>query len=326
MAMPPLGFIEPKDRTTEQHDAHAAALSKMLAFPLSWVTLALGQRVILTRALDDPDVIADMGMKFPGFRQLSGSCIGVTEGECTALLSALQRKFADNPTKAFVPWWPYAYGRTRFREGDRGQGEGAVSSVMGTTLEKDGTFARSEAPELPEWDTSDGLALPRSVEMQWSDGGSALVTKYIPLGQTHRFGARTPVSSAQDVLTLIANGYPVANGCAYYIGSGSIHGSGDLAYVRGKYDGRGGHETSWIGAWNHPNDGLLFLYWNHWQASTYPPGPMGEPRCSVWVPESEVTRMLNAGWDGIAHGEAFGLSHVDAFPAQVDKILDWSTI
>ncbi len=323
MAIPPLGFIEPKDRSHLQDAAHQNALGKMRAFSLAPVALAPGQKVILYDFLHDPDVIADMGGLFPGFRQLTGACVGVTEGEITALLSGVQRKLATNPTKAFVPWWPYAYGRTRYNEGDRGQGEGAVSSVMGQTLETEGTFGIGEVAGLKWVDTSDGLCLTKSLEMSWSDGGSSLVSSHIPLGQTHKFGTRGPIYTSQDVTTAIVNGYPVANGCAYYVGTGSIRGTGDTAYVRGRYDGRGGHETSWIGVWNHPNDGLLYLYWNHWAASTYPHDPAGGPRCSVWVPESEVTRMLNGGSNGIDRGEAFAVSHVDYFPSQADEILNW---
>lgn len=326
MPNPPLGFIEPKDRTQDQADAHQAAFNAMRAFALAPVTLNKGDKVILPKFLKHPDVVADMGMEFPGFRQLTGSCVGVTDGEITALISAVQRLLTDGATRAFIPWWPYAYGRTRFNEGDRGQGEGAVSSVMGITLEKDGTFAHGEAPGLPAWDTRDGLAIPAKLEMQWSDGGSKLVTDHLPLGRTHRFGARTPVYDAQAVATLITNGYPVPNGCAYYVSRGAIRGTGADAYVRGKYDGRGGHETSWVGVWNHPNDGMLYLYWNHWDRSTYPDDPAGGPRCSVWVPESEVTRMLNAGGNGIDRGEAFGVSHVDYFPAQPKVLDDWSQL
>lgn len=324
--MPPTGFIEPKDRTKEQADAHAMALAKMKAFTLAPATLAPGQKVMLTDFLKDPDVIADMGELFDGFHQLTGSCVGAAEGNGTATLSAVQRKIADSPTRAFIPWWPYAYGLTRYEEGDRGQGEGAVSSMMGAVLEKYGTFARSEAPGLPDWDRTDGLTLTKKLEFQWSDGGSQIVRQHIALGQTHKFGTRGPVYTAQDVLTAIVNGYPVLNGCALYIGGGAIRGTGDTAYVRGKYDGRGGHETGWHGVWNHPNDGLLFLYWNQWAKNTYPTDPAGGPRCSVWVPESEVTRMLNAGWNGIDRGEAFAISSVSYFPAQADKIVAWASM
>jgi hypothetical protein len=327
MATPPTGFIEPKDRTSDQAAAHQTALAKMKAFTLAPVALPVGTKLMLTDFLDDPEVVTDMGLGFvfPGFHQLTGSCVGAAEGNAIATLSAVQRKIATNPTKAFCPWWPYPYGRTRYNEGDRGQGEGAVSSVMGATLEKEGVFAHNEVQGLPAWNTSDGLSLTKNIEYQWSDGGSNLVTQHIPLGQTHLLGARGPVYSTQDITTAIVNGYPVLNGCAYYVGNGSVRGSGDTAYVRGKYDGRGGHETGFYGVWNHPNDGMLFLYWNQWPVSTYPKDPAGGPRCSVWTPESEVARMLNAGWNGIEHGEAFAVSHVDYFPAQPD-VINWATI
>lgn len=323
MAMPPLGFIEPSQRTKQQADAHADAVSKMRAFSLAPVAIPVGTKIILTDFLRDPDAIADMGMQFPGFRQQTGACVGVTEGEITATLSAVQRKLADNPTKAFIPWWPFAYGRTRLAEGDRGQGEGAVSSVMGATLEKEGTFAPSEASGLPSWDTRDGLALTSSIEMQYSDGASPLNTKWLTLAATHTFGARAPVYDTQSVATAIANGYPVANGCAYYCSGGSLHGSGDAAYVQTQYSGRGGHETSWVGVWNHPTAGMLFLYWNHWDASTYPHDPASQLRCAAWQTEADVAKGLT---NYIDRDEAFAVSHVKGFPAQVDAILDYVNI
>lgn len=325
MATPPLGFILPADRTADQAAAHANALGRMRVFTLAPISIPVGTKIILTDFLKDPDVIADMGMYFPGFRQLTGSCVGVTEGEVTAILSAIQRKLADNPTKAFIPWWPFAYARTRFREGDRGQGEGAVSSVCADTLEHEGTFARLEAPELPAWDTRDGLALTKQIEFQWSDGSIPAVTKYLPLAALHKFGTRGPIATHQDVNAAIANGYIPANGCSYFIGNAKIHGSGDLAYCRGVYDTRGGHETKWIAVWNHPTDGMLYGYKNTWAASTYPVDPAGLDRCSCWTPESEVIRMLDKR-QGIDSGEAWAASHVDGFPAQSDKILSFFNI
>lgn len=327
MTTPLLGFIEPEFRTQQQYDAHVIAVSRMMADPgLTPVTLAKGEKVILSNFFNKQEVIADMGMKFPGFRQLTGSCVGVTLGGIIALHSAIQRMIADAPTKAFIPWWPFTYGRTRYNEGDRGQGEGAVSSVAGDTLDKEGTFARSEVPSLPEWDTRDGLALTSKLEYSWSDGGSSLVKEHLPLGATHTSNAKSIVRTVDQIVTGIANGYPTANGCAYYIGSGSIRGEGADAYVRGTYGPRGGHETHFAGAWHHPNDGLLLGYINTWEALTYPRDPAGLPRCSLWVPADDVQMKLNAGWNGIADGEAWMVSHIDYFPAQVDKIFTYKDI
>lgn len=320
---PPLGFIEPENRTAEQNAAHAAALSTMSVFALPPVTTAGPVKVMLPDFLKDPDVVVDMGMEFPGFRQVTGSCVGVSEGNGTAVLSAVQRKLADNPTLAFIPWWPFAYGRTRYQQGDRRPGEGAVVSVMGKVLEEEGTFASTE-DGLPQYRIDDGLVLDRNTELEWSDGDSSTVMKWMDVGKRHRFGARAVIHDTQSIKSAILNGYPVLNGCRYFIGNGKITGSGDDRYVRGEYDGRGGHATGFHGYWDHPNDGPLFLYWNTWDVRTYPLDPAGGPRCSVWVPEKIVNRRIQDG--SIQYGEMFAISHVDYFPAQVDKILDFTQI
>jgi len=253
------------------------------------------------------------------------NCVGAATGNALTVLSAVQRKIADNPTQAFVNFWPYAYGRTRFNQGDRNPGEGAVSSVMATTLGNDGVLGTHE-PGLPTFTHDDGYTLTKAIEMQWSDGDSPTVTRWLDAGRKHTVGSRGPVYTAEDVKTAILNGYPVLNGCAYFVDNGSIRGSGDSAYVRGRYDSRGGHETGWFGYWDHPDDGPLYLYWNQWTASTYGKDPAGGPRCSVWVPESEVTRMMKAGFGGIVRGEAFAISNLSWFPAQADKILSFTQV
>lgn len=325
MATPPLGFIEPGLRTLEQQRAHDDAVTFMRAFSLPPLPASTGPiEVLLTNFLKDPDVIADMGMQFQGFRQLTGSCVGVTEGEGSAVLSAIQRKLVDNPTKAMIPWWPYAYGRTRYNEGDRGQGEGAVSSVMGRTLETEGTFSKDEAGLPSHFTVNDGLVLTKRIEMDWSDGGSSLVTQWLSTGKQHLFGARAIVSDTESIKTAIANGYPVLNGSSKYIGNASIKGTGSNKVTLGQYDGSGGHETGFYGYKDHPELGPMFLYWNHWDGSTYPVDPAGGPRCSTWVLESVVENAIKKGW--IQYGEMFAVSHLSYFPAQVDKILDFTQI
>lgn len=320
MSTPPLGWIEPKDRTRDQHDAHARALAAMPKFALA--PHAGGPvKVVLTDSWKDPDVVADVGREFTGFHQLTGSCVGASSGNAIFTLAAVQRKLADGPTKAFVPWWPFSYGRTRANEGDRGQGEGAVDSVMGQTLVKEGVIAATESG-LPAFDTSDGYALTEKLEMQWSDGASATVTKWETAARVHPLGAAAPLYSTQDIKTAIVNGYPVLDGCEYYVGNGHVKGSGSNAYATGKYDGRGGHSTCFLGYWDHPTDGPLYLYSNQWPADTYPADPAGGGRCCVWLPESEVAKLFKYGGDG---GETMALSHLNWFPAQ-PGILDWSTV
>lgn len=306
----PLGFILPRDRTQAQHDAHAHALARMPKFAIVGAVLPpKGTKVILTDLWSHPDCVADMGQVFTGFHQNTGSCVGVSAGDAICTLSCVQRLLSEAPTKALIPWWGFNYGRTRYNEGDRGQGEGAVDSVMFEAL-KEGVFDISQ-PGLPQLRTDDGFYCTSREEMQWSDGGSfdpkwATIAKQFPLGTT------ALLHSPQDIAVAVCNGYPVLDGCDNYAGNGSIKGSGADAYVVGHYDGQGGHSTCFLGYWDHPNDGPLFLYSNQWPTSTYPKDPAGGGRCCVWLPESEVAKLFRSGGDG----ETAALSHLTYFPAQ----------
>jgi hypothetical protein len=314
----PLGWIDPGLRTPDQAAAHAVALAKMRRFAMAPALTAGPVKVMLTDFWKAPEVVADVGYEFTGYHQLTGSCVGASLGNAIFTLAAVQRTIAENPTKAFVPWWPFTYGRTRYNEGDRGPGEGAVDSVAGQTLIKEG-IPDSAAPGLPQFNRSDGLTLTSSQEMQWSDGGSALVKGWSAAALAHPLGGMATVATVQDIKTALLNGYPVLDGCEYYIGSGRLKGTGANAYVVGNYDGRGGHSTCYLGYWDHPTDGPLYLYSNQWPASTYPRDPAGAGRCCVWVPEAEVAKLFRYGGSG---GESMALSHLTAFPAQ-PEVLNW---
>lgn len=317
----PLGWIEPAARTQDQTDAHAKALAAMPRFaigPGAATTLQKGEKLMLTDFWKDPEVVADVGFEFDGFHQLTGSCVGASAGNAIFTLAAVQRNLTSGATRAFCPWWPFFYGRTRYNEGDRGQGEGAIDSVMGETLRHEGVFDINQAG-LPKFQTDDGLYLTSKLELQWSDGGR-IDPKWGQVAKEFPVGGAAPLSNPGEIVTAIINGYPVLYGCSNYIGNGSIKGSGDLAYVRGVYDGRGGHSTCFLGAWNHPNDGMLYLYSNQWPVGTYPKDPAGAGRCCCWTPESEVDKVFNRfGGDG---GETMALSHLNYFPAQ-PAVVNW---
>jgi hypothetical protein len=279
----------------------------------------VGTKAILTDFWKNPDVIADVGFEFTGFGQNTGSCVGVSAGDWIFTLAAIQRTLATNPTKAFLPWWPYAYGRTRFNEGDRGQGEGAVDSVMGQTVKTEGVLP-FDPTQLPAFAHTgpDGWWIPANLELQWSDGAK-IDPKWIADAKQFPVGTVAPLSSTADVRAAIINGYPVIDGCDNYVGNGKVKGTGADSYVTGHYDGRGGHSTCILGVWNHPTDGWLYLYSNQWQTSTYPKDPAGGGRCTVWLTDAEYSKSFRTGAD---RGETMAASHLNAFPAQ-PAVLDW---
>lgn len=332
MATPPLGLILPADRTPEQNAAHdlaMASLPRFAALPsaddlLKTLDIPKGTKVMLTDFWKTPEVIADIGREFTGFGQKTGSCVGVSEGNSGTTVSCVQRMIADAPTKAQVWFWPFPYGRTRANEGDRGQGEGAVDSIMGETLVKEGFFDITQ-PGLPQFTMSaDGYWIVGGsrTELQWSDG-ARIEQKWRDLAANNAGMTKVIVNTVEQEMAGIINGYPVLTGCSRYVGHGQIVGEGVNAYVRGRFDGNGGHSTSRLAVWNHPTDGLLIGYSNQWDTSTYPKDPAGLGRCCVWIPQAEEEKQLNNF--GGNNGETMLLSHAPGVPLQ-PKVMDWSEI
>jgi hypothetical protein len=308
--MGPLGFIRVQDRTESQHDAHAKNVAAMPRFAIAGQTpdLATGQSVRLFDAWKHPAVVKDVGFVFPRFHQLTGSCVGAGGGQALFTLIATQRTLAS-PTKAFIPFWPFDYGRCRFNEGDRGQGEGAMGSSFAATVAKEGVIdATSQG--LPAFQNSDGLVLTEQLEMQWSDGASQTVTSWLDAARVHPVGTAAPCNSFDDIWAAILNGYPCTFACDNYIGKASVQGSGADARVMGKWDGSGGHQQSVHAAEQHPQFGRIVWVQNNWPGSTYPADPAGGPVCGCWVKEADVNAALQL------NAEVFALSHLNWFPAQ----------
>lgn len=235
-----LGFIVPHDRTNAQRNAHDESLAKMPMFASAPIPDAGPAKIILTDLWIDPEVVEDVGAEFTGFHQLTGSCVSMSGGDALFTVTCIQRKFTDEPTKAFVPWCLYTYGKTRYDQGDRGQGEGAVDSIFGQALKKYGSFDIHQ-PGLPTFKTDDGWYLDRATEFHWSDGGTELVRKWDDTAKHRTLGTISPLYTSQDIKNSILSGRPVLYGCSRFIGGGKIVSGGGKPYVRGVYDGRGGH-------------------------------------------------------------------------------------
>lgn len=313
---PLLGFIRHQDRNDRQRQAHTMAEAGMLrAHGLPPIDLAKGESVRLFEAWKDPQVVTEVGFVFPRFHQLTGSCVGAGGGQALFTLIAVQRLLAEAPTKAFLPFWPFDYGRCRSNEGDRGQGEGAMGSSFAETIVKEGVINATESG-LPAFTNSDGLVLTEHLEMQWSDGASGLVTKWLEAAKVHPVGAAAPCRTSQDIKAAILNGYPVTFACDRYIGNASVQGSGEDAVLIGHWDGNGGHQQSIHGYAVHRTLGPMYLALNNWPGSTYPTDPFGGPVCSCWVLEAKVDQALGYS------SEVYALSHLNWFPAQ-PNVLSW---
>jgi hypothetical protein len=192
--------------------------------------------------------------------------------------------------------------------------------VMGTTLVNEGYFDIT-APGLPAFTQmgADGFWLSKAIELQWSNN---VAQQWKDLAKPQAGLTKGSISDISGIRQAIINGYGVIDGCSMYIGSGTIAGSGDNTYVSGHYNGNGGHSTCWLGYWDHPNDGPLYLYSNQWPTSTYPKDPAGAGRCCVWAKETEAAKSFRMGAN---NGETFAVSALPWFPAQpkVQQVLSY---
>jgi hypothetical protein len=298
-------------------------------------SIPVGTKIILSDFWNQEAVTKDTKLTFDRspFHQITGSCVGAGGGNALYTLMAVQACLTDGATKAFIPFWPFNYGRARYLEGDRGQGDGAMGSAFAKQL-MEGVISTAEAG-LPKFRADDGLILADSdgwnapegshalkqaqrLEFAWSDGGSKLVTDYLDEANPHPLGTAAPLRTPIDILASVINGYPGTIACDRYIGNASIQGSGDQAATIGSWDTEGGHQQWFFGVWNHPRFGMLYAIGNNWPRGTYPRDPGGLPLVTCWVSEVKVAQMFRY------HAEVYAFSHLTWFPRQEDKIIEWA--
>lgn len=210
--------------------------------------------------------------------QLTGSCVGA--GGSNMLRTLARVEIAQGDLETYPPdefWWLYTYGRSRYRSGMRGQGEGSTGSGWAEAIVQDGIFASAEAEgqNLPAFeDDGDGwIQVPQYVEMEWSDGGRFGTEPWTSLGRVHPVGSATPVGSAEEAKAALANGYPLT--LASMFGTNTIRPAGNPQVNLASWDGSWSHQMYCDEAWDHPSLGLIFRIGNNWGARAHPQ-PLGE--------------------------------------------------
>lgn len=246
------------------------------------------------------------------------NCVGAGGGNALMTLICVQASLGNSVP--VLPFWLFDYGRCRYNEGDRGQGEGAMGSSFADTIVKEGVLDANEAG-LPKFDTSDGFTLTSKIEMTWSDGASSTVTKWGTAAAQYPLGSVTPVKSSQDIKALVLNGYPGSFACDNYIGNASVQGSGADAALVGYWDGNGGHQQYFMAYWEHLTLGPLYGIGNNWAGNTYVADPGGLPLCTCWVKEAKVDSAIKN-----LHSEVYGFGNLKWFPAQPQVLIDYAQI
>ncbi len=308
MALFPTGWVKPADRTQEQNDAHDAAMAAMPKFALGASDIPTGPlNIQLDLGWSHPDVVADTGITFDRFHQLTGSCVGAGGGNALYTLICVQRLLTDGATKAFVPWWLHPYGLSRAIAGFRGRGEGSLGSTFFEALKRYGVpdAAEAVAQGIAGFKDEDGFTVTSKQEMDWSDGNSALVTGFNDEAIRRPLGSGTEVKDYVQARAAIANGSPLTFACDRYIGNGRVvTGAGGKKYVVGKWDSNGGHQQYVTGVVDDAVLGPMFKTGNNWPKSVYPVLPDQTP-CSTYVLEDDFKRAFGYG------AEVFALSHLE---------------
>jgi hypothetical protein len=325
MATPLLGFKTPAERTQAEHDAHELAVKTMtVRMALPRITLAKGEKIMLTNFHQDPRVIKRRGFAFSRIHQWTGSCVwaGGTNA-LTATISAAA--CSNNPIEAILPFTLPNYADSRHRMGDDSQGDGSMGSTFFASLTLMGCtdWAKPVVQGQVAYHDrgDDGVDVGGSssegskIEYQYSSIRFPTAAEALKFGSTHHVSkVGEQISDTQTILDAVGNGYGCSFACNNFIGHGSIKGQGENAFVTGYWDSRGGHQQYVVGAWMHPDFGLHFLTGNNWPKGTYPITP-SQPVCFVWVPEEKVASAIRN-----LDSEVFPLGRPDGFPAQPELL------
>jgi hypothetical protein len=309
------GWI-PYDQLTEsQKQLHDANVAKMPAFGLYGDKPEVGFRIILTDLWRHASVVELLGQPFLGWLQDTGCCVGVGGGDAQQSTLLADKIIRKEPEKPVLVLWPYNYGRSRLLGGMRGRGEGSFGSTYAKSASEDGC-PDWDGDGLPAWTVKRGMfSIGKQAELAWSDGNYA-PQSVREEGKQHKFTS-APLSSADQVRDAICNGYAVTRAGMTFCQPNTARVQGDV--LIGSYNGRGGHQESWQGYWNHPVHGELFYEMNQWGADAYAQCPSGAARGGYWMKKSDVDAFCRS-----QYAEVYAISNYEGYPAK-PEVFDWAT-
>lgn len=318
----PTGYILPSERTPEQQRAHALAVASMPKFGISGsgvktTTGSSNLDVHLYRALTRKEVLEDIGLQFYRYHQQTGSCVGAGLGQVLVVLSAVQRLFAKNPTKAALFFWLFNYGRSRWLYGWKTPGEGSFGSTAAKSVRDEGVIPINDKTRalLPAFKDAgkEGIIYSEQIEMRYSDGDIKEVMQLLTMSKEYPVGQVAELNNTAQMAESLANGYPL-----------TIASGGHCRRVQekegvliGTNSTGGGHQWAIVAVVDHPKLGRLFGNLNNWPESIYPLDPFSQWPCFYWTTERETENTLRN------EGECYSFSNFTYFPAQPDIAVPW---
>jgi len=314
----PTGWIHYDAMTDEQKRAHVESVSAMPKFSLYGDTPPVGTKVLLTASWSHEITVKAIGQAFLGWFQDTGSCVGVGGGTAQQTLNCFESIFKQDPDKIVLQWWGYNYGMSRKRAGMNGRGEGSFGSTFAKSMAEDGTvdMLHEGLDEIPKVQIRNGMfSIGQQNELIWSDGNKASA-QLRAAAKPHVFH-NSPLSTGTQVRESILNGYPVTRAGMVFANPGSASVSNGA--LVGRYNGRGGHQESWLGYWNHPQLGELIWEQNQWGANAYGSDPGGGPAGGCWIRMNEIESFC-----ADRNAEVYSVSGYDGYVDKRDDVLDWA--
>lgn len=323
MSKPILGFIDETQRTPEQQEVNHTILSAMPKYSMPshffGTTPPKGTKILLPDLWKAERITKALGLIFPGFWQLTGSCVGAGGGNAIFTTSCVDILKRGDQEKPIIPFWMHLYGISRQLANLRGKGEGSLGTTFAKAAINFGCFEYQENGLVlpsPKNTSAKGFCYSENAEMAWSDGAS-IGNNYRSVGKNHLIKTVTPVSSATEVRDGILNGYAFTRAGTFYVDYGTARVVDGVCL--GSYNSNGGHQETWLGYWHHPTRGELIWEQNQWSADCYVADPGGGPRGGCWIPMDQVDKFCRH-----KYSEVFAWSQYEGYPEQ-PEVYDWAT-
>lgn len=257
---------------------------------------------------------------FPGFHQLTGSCVGTGAGNDATIAAAVEVAWKGDPELPVVFFWPYHYARGRFRGGMTRPGAGSFSEAQVEAFLEDGTI-RADIDGIPVFkDGGDGLVMPGGgrQEMEWSDGDASNIMTLLETGRENRFKTSSVIRSWDDARDCIRDAKMPFLFCGSLGGIMECPIKGNPPCLLNRRGPRPWmHNQTGMAWWDHPELGELLGVWNQWGLKAHGgPDPGGLPWGASWYTRQDAEYQIR-------QGSCIVVSSFDGHPA-LDLDFDWT--
>jgi len=245
------------------------------------------------------------GKHIATWRQESGDCVSMGVTNAIAYRMAFQIAHEQRNEVLKIPFPPYSYGGSRVNIGKRqlGRGAGSIGAWGAQWAQSGGVYTVEQA-------ALDGYKYSGSLADNWGWNGPP--KKTVEYGQKFRIRTIAPVTTWEDAVDSVVNGYPVTVASNVGFDGGSYDKDGKR-WLRAK--GSWPHQMCIIGIEDRPGKVKGAYIINSWGENAHPKPLNDEPPGGFWAEASTIARMLS-------QRDSWAFSDFDGFPASE---IDWQT-